>query len=213
MFEIFLFVNPIGIYCYDTEVLIKQAINELNIDTSFHFIPITNTEVIKHDIIRRKKDGQKAIDIPQYTIAAFQTLRIYHAIKFEYGNKKARYYLIKLQQALNRDFNVYSEKLQQEIIKKLNLNFKRLKDPKISKYIDDSIERDKQLAKKSKVYNIPTTVIYNESGNYNGIMLEGLVAHDKLIRLFKNDSRLIDEKKQPTANVSSVSSGCHLRLI
>ncbi|MEB3365143.1 hypothetical protein SDC49_21210 [Lactobacillus sp. R2/2] len=55
MFEIFLFVNPVGIYCYNTEVLIQDAIAELNINSSFNFVPIINTKVIKEDIIRRKR--------------------------------------------------------------------------------------------------------------------------------------------------------------
>ncbi|MEB3364266.1 hypothetical protein SDC49_13000 [Lactobacillus sp. R2/2] len=55
MFEIFLFVNPVGIYCYNTETLIKDAIDELNINSSYHFVPVINAKVIKEDIIRRKK--------------------------------------------------------------------------------------------------------------------------------------------------------------
>ncbi|MDN6779660.1 MAG: DsbA family protein, partial [Lactobacillus sp.] len=29
MFEIFLFINPIGIYCYDTEKQIRNTVDEL----------------------------------------------------------------------------------------------------------------------------------------------------------------------------------------
>ncbi|RHW49052.1 DsbA family protein [Lactobacillus bombicola] len=193
MFEIFLFVNPIGIYCYDTEILIKEAIDELNLNTSFHFIPITNTKVAREDIIRRKKEGQKVNDIPQYTVASHQALRYYHAIRFEYGNKKARLYLISLQKAISRNFNNYSTDLPKKIILDLNLDFNRINNPRIDKYIKDSIQQDKELVKKFNVHNIPTTIIFNENGNYNGILIEGTVAHDKLITLFKNDYRLNEE--------------------
>lgn len=195
MFEIFLFVNPIGIYCYDTEVLIQDAIDELNINSSFNFVPIINAKVIKEDIIRRKKNGQRIIDIPQYTIASFQALRHYHAIKFEYGNKKARAFLVELQHAISGDFNKYSEQLPKKIAQNLNLDFDRITDRKITRYIDDSIRQDKELAHKFKVYNIPTTIIFNESGNYSGVMLEGILAHDKLIKLLKNTGCITQEER------------------
>ncbi|MDF7669384.1 MULTISPECIES: DsbA family protein [unclassified Lactobacillus] len=212
MFEIFLFVNPIGIYCYDTELLIKQATNELNIDTCFNYIPITNTKVISADIVRRRKDGQKLTDISKYSMASFQTLRIYHAIKLEYGNKKARAYIVELQQALNVNFNLYSENLQQKIAKKLNLDFKKINNPKADKYIDKSIKQDMDLADKMNVRNTPTTIIYNESGNYNGILLEGTVAHDKLINVLKHDSCFIENFEEETKNCNLRKTN-HLRLI
>lgn len=186
MFEIFLFINPIGIYCYDTEILIKEALEELNISSCFHFVPIINTKVIKEDIIRRKKSGQKVDNISQYTVASYQALRSYHAIKFEYGNKKARSYLIDLQCAVSNNFNQYSNELREKILLDLKINLNRINDTKISSYIDDSIRQDKELAEKFSVRNIPTTIIFNENGNYNGILLEGNLAHDKLISLLNN---------------------------
>ncbi|MDF7672329.1 DsbA family protein [Lactobacillus sp. ESL0701] len=212
MFEIFLFVNPIGIYCYDTELLIKQATNELNIDTCFNYIPITNTKVITADVIRRRKEGQKLTDVSKYTMASFQTLHIYHAIKFEYGNKKARAYLVELQQALNVNFNLYSENLQRKIAKKLNLDFNKINNPKANKYIDKSIKQDMELAEKMNVRNTPTTIIYNESGNYNGILLEGTVAHDKLIKVLKHDSCLLENFNEETKDCDLRKTN-HLRLI
>ena len=206
MFEIFLFVNPVGIYCYDTEVLIKDAIDELNINSSFHFVPIINSKVIKEDIIRRKNNGQKIKDIPMYTIASFQALRHYNAIKIEYGNKKARAYLVALQRVMSTDFNKYSESLPREIAQSLDLDFSRINSRKIARYVDDSIQQDKDLARKFNVRNFPTTIIFNESGNYNGVMLEGILAHDKLIKLLKDNGCVAREPK----NYYPVR---HLRLI
>lgn len=195
MFEIFLFVNPVGIYCYNTEVLIKNALDELNINCCFHFVPIINSKVVSDDIIRRKKKGQRINDVSQYTIASFQALRVYHGIKLEYGNKKARLYLVNLQRAISDNFNNYSVNLPREIARTLRLDFERITNRKIRNYIDDSIHQDKILAQKFNVRNIPTTIIFNESGNYNGIMLEGTFAHDKLVTLLKNEGCISNEDK------------------
>lgn len=211
MFEIFLFVNPIGIHCYDAEMAIKGAIDELGVESCFRFIPITNAKVIKEDIIRRKTIGQTVNDIPQYTMASYQALRNYHAIKFEYGNKKARSYLVNLQKAISADFNVYSQDLPEQVAQDLGLNFQRIIDPRISKYIDDSTEQDKELAQKFNVQNIPTTVIFNENNNY-GILLEGLISQDKLVKIFQNNKclHLFEPEKAEEKNYFEAN---HLRLM
>lgn len=215
MFEIFLFVNPIGVYCYDTEVSVKKTVDELDISSSFHFIPITNSKVIRDDIIRRKTCGQTINDIPEYTMAAYQALRNYHAIKLKYGNKKARSYLVNLQQAVSKNFSVYSQNLPKSVAVDLGLNYKRIYDPKINKYIDDSIEQDKELARKFNIQTIPTTIFFNESGDDNGLLVEGTIAHDKLLALLKNsycsESQKEEQEKEQVGN--SYRPRRHLRLM
>ena len=215
MFEIFLFVNPIGVYCYDTEVSVKKTVGELDISSSFHFIPITNSKVIRDDIIRRKTCGQTINDIPEYTMAAYQALRNYHAIKLKYGNKKARSYLVNLQQAVSKNFSVYSQNLPKSVAVDLGLNYKRICDPKINKYIDDSIEQDKELARKFNIQTIPTTIFFNESGDDNGLLVEGTIAHDKLLALLKNsycnEPQKEEQEKEQVGN--SYRPRRHLRLM
>lgn len=208
MFEIFLFVNPIGIYCYDTEVSIKNALSELKIKSKIRFVPITNAKVIREDIIRRKMQGQTINDVPQYTMASFQALRTYHAINLKYGNKKARYYLVNLQKAISGDFNVYSQDLPQQVALDLNLDLNKINDSKINPYIDFSIKKDKETACKYNVHNIPTAIIYNEIGNATtGVLIEGVLAHDKLIKLFKHEEGCVEKKEQ------EYFSSKHLRLM
>ncbi len=209
MFELFLFVNPIGMYCYDTEVLIKKTIDELDVKSRFHFIPVTNSKVIKEDIVRRKTNGQIINDIPEYTMASFQALRNYHAIKFVYGNQKARCYLVKLQKAICKDFSVYSQYLPEQVAVDLGLEYQRICNSKISQYIDKSIKQDKELVRQFNVHNIPTSVIFNDNNNHSGILLEGIISQDKLVRLFKSTIG----QKPLVENEDYQPSSRHLRLM
>lgn len=206
MFEIFFFINPVGIYCYDTEKLIRSTITELDIDACYHFIPIVTINVIKKDILQRKKDGQKIIDINNYTMAAYNALKDYHAIKLAYGNKKARSYVFNLQRKINKNFNVYSSDLPRKVAKELNLNVKNIEQIKNSNYVIDSIDQDKKLAKKSKIKSIPTTVVFNENDNYSGVLFEGTATRHGLIKLFapKQDNYALGNFFKPKN---------HLRLI
>lgn len=76
MFEIFLFINPIGIYCYDTEKQIRKTVDELGVDVCYHYIPIANVCLINDDAIRRRKDDQKLPDISNFSRATYITTRL-----------------------------------------------------------------------------------------------------------------------------------------
>ncbi len=127
MYEIFLFINPIGIYCYDIEKQIQDTIKELDVDACYHFVPITNINAIKEDVFRRRKESQNVIELSKYTMATTRALQDYHAIKLAYGNKKARKFIFTLQQKLCKDCSQYNIELPGQVIDELGLNLKKIK--------------------------------------------------------------------------------------
>lgn len=183
MFEIFLFINPIGIYCYDTEKLIRNTVDELGIDVCYHYIPIANVCLVKDDIIRRRKDGQKLPDISSISTVTYEALRNYHAIKLSYGNKKARRYLYELQKYLSKDVSVYSPELFQKIIDKLNIKASTINTIKQGDYLRASIEDDQKLANQWNIKSTPTIVLFDENDDQNGVLLDGPVSQQGLVTL------------------------------
>lgn len=184
MFEIFLFINPIGIYCYDTEKQIRNTVDELGIDVSYHYIPITNVCLVNDDIIRRRKDAQVVPDISSFSQATYEALENYHAIKLKYGNKKARDYLFELQKNLSHDASAYSPELLEKIATKLNIKTDIINEIKKSDYIRSSINEDQKLANQWHIKATPTIVLFNEDNDQNGILLEGPISHSDLVKLF-----------------------------
>lgn len=183
MFEIFLFINPIGIYCYDTEKLIRNTVDELGIDVCYHYIPIANVCLVKDDIIRRRKDGQKLPDISSISTVTYEALRNYHAIKLSYGNKKARRYLYELQKYLSKDASVYSPELFQKIIDKLNIKASTINTIKQGDYLRASIEDDQKLANQWNIKSTPTIVLFDENDDQNGVLVDGPVSQQGLVTL------------------------------
>jgi thioredoxin-related protein len=183
MFEIFLFINPIGIYCFDTEKLIRNTVDELGIDVCYHYIPIANVCLVKDDMIRRRQDGQKSSDISSISTATYEALRNYHAIKLSYGNKKARRYLYELQKHLSKDASVYTPELFQKIIDKLNIKASTINAIKQGDYLKASIEDDQKLANQWNVKSTPTIVLFDENDDQNGVLLDGPVSQQDLVTL------------------------------
>ncbi|CCI87343.1 DsbA family protein [Lactobacillus gigeriorum] len=212
MFEIFLFINPIGIYCYEVEKRIQTAIKDLDLDVSYHFIPIATVSGVQDDIIRRRKDSQHLCDLSYFTLATNQALEIYHAIKIAYGNKKARAFLFELQERLNTDGSIFEDSLIQEIYKQLDLDPATIDQLLDSKYIRESIDQDQKLAKQWQIKSTPTVIIFNEDKeNDTGVLLEGLVSQSELNQLL-SDSEKNDQQLNCVSKVNIISTN-HLRLI
>lgn len=205
MFEIFLFINPIGIYCYDTERQIRETVDKLGIDVCCHYIPIANVCLVNDDIIRRRKDAQKLPDIKSISTATYEALQNYHAIKISYGNKKARRYLYELQKHLSKDASAYTPMLLQEIADSLNIKTSTINAIKQGDYLKASIEEDQKLANQWNIKATPTIVLFNENDDQNGILLEGPINQQDLANLLFPDYEANFSDYLPMQN--------HLRLI
>ena len=183
MFEIFLFINPIGIYCYNTEKQIRKTVDELGVDVCYHYIPIANVCLINDDAIRRRKDDQKLPDISNFSRATYEALENYHAIRLAYGNKKARQYLYELQKNLSKDASAYTPELLKRIANKLHIKDADIQAIKQTDYLRTSIEEDQKLANQWNIKSTPTIVLFDENDDQNGVLVDGPVSQQGLVTL------------------------------
>lgn len=205
MFEIFLFINPIGIYCYDTEKQIRKTVDKLGINVCYHYIPIANVSLVNEDVIRRRKDAQKLPDISAFSQATYESLENYHAIKLSYGNKKAREYLYELQKHLSQDASAYTPELLKQIATKLHIKADSINSIRKSDYVRCSIQEDQKIANQWNIKATPTIVLFNEANEQNGVLLEGPITQNDLINLLLPNYNNYYSDYLPEQN--------HLRLI
>ena len=188
MYEIFLFVNPIGIYCYDTEQELRRVIRDLDLEVSFHIIPISSVAIIKEDVHRRRCKGQTLENVSYYTHIANRALADYHAIKIMYGNKRARAFLIELQKRIQYGTDQKTVKLTDKVISDLNMSVTKISELRETDYVQDSIKQDRKICDQWNITKTPTTVIFNEDdATENGVMLEDTVSKDALNSIFIPD--------------------------
>lgn len=208
MFEIFLFINPIGIYCYEIEKRIQKAIKDLDLDVCYHFVPVATVGTVQEDLIRRRRNSQQLCDLSYFTLATNHALEDYHAIKLAYGNKRARKFLFALQQYLNEDGTTFSCQLVEKIYQEIGLNKATIQEFKSSEYIRDSIDQDQKLANQWQIKKTPTIIIFNEEKESDsGVLLEGLVSQNDLYKLLTPDNEHDDEYS------NNLVTANHLRLV
>ena len=176
MFEIFFFVNPIGINCYQNEREISAAVSGYKQNISYHFIPITNMNTIRNDI--------KARHLASSNVGVFNTFS-------QSAYKKARQYIIKLQHAINDMGKTYSRELVNEILTSLDVSIKNFNKNRESNYIKLSMDKDLKLADDLNVVTTPTTIIFNydDDRGDSGMMIEGCANREEIEAAIAGDKQ------------------------
>ncbi len=182
MFEIFFFVNPIGINCYQNEQEIIAAVSGYNQNISYHFIPMTTMNTIRNDIKARHLSSNNVEVFNTFSQSAYNATKDYHTLKLIVGNKKARQYIINLQHAINDMNKTYSPELVDEILNSLDVSIKNFKKNRESNYIKLSMDKDLKLADDLNVVTTPTTIIFNydDDRGDSGMMIEGCANREEI---------------------------------
>lgn len=181
MYEVFFFVNPIGINCYESEQEIIAAINESQKKVVYHFIPMATLSTIRNDIRARNLETCNLNLFNKISTHTFNAIRDYHALKLIKGNKLARQFLLQLQKAINDDKKEYSFDVVKDILDNLNISVTKFTETRKSAYTQLSIDKDLKLAKELKVENTPTTFVFNYDYDNCGLMIEGNVTREKIV--------------------------------
>lgn len=198
MYEIFFFVNPIGINCYESEQAIINAIDDSKKKVDYHFIPMANMTTIRNDIKARKLPTCDLDLFNRISRNTFNAIKNYHTVKLMKGNKLARKFLLKLQSEINDNHRQYSKQLIDQILNELNVNKESFDKTRQMKYTLFSMNKDLQLAKQFKVETTPTTFIYNYDEVDNNFMIEGKVNEEEVSVALNTPAR---EKKYYTNNL------------
>lgn len=187
MFEIFFFVNPIGINCYENEQSIINAIKTSDKKVDYHIIPMANITTIRNDMRVRGLSASNLSLFNRISFSTFSAIKDYHSIKLLKGNKLARKFLLELQSSINDDNNTYSHHLTKEILEDLGISYKAFVKTRSNEYTHFSMLKDLQLAEKFNVETTPTTFIYNYDTKNSDYVIEGKIEEADVQKILKTD--------------------------
>lgn len=178
MFEIFFFMNPLGINCYQNEKAIFNGIDDSQKKVDYHFIPMANMTTIRNDLLARNLPTCDLNLFNKFSRRTFNAIKDYHAVKLIKGNKTARKFIFDLQTAVNENDKKYSKDLVNEFLQKYSINPSAFEETRMSKYVLFSMNKDSQLAKKFNVQTTPTTLFYDYDHTNCNYRIEGKVTED-----------------------------------
>ena len=123
MIEIYLFVNPLGKYCFEMEQQLLQFIEEEYGTPSkekmqFRFLPLVNLQTIG-DVMQQKGISQNNLEERNHLFSMTYSAALdCKAAQFQ-GKKKGRRFLIKLQEAVGCNDIPYSQELAESIFEEI----------------------------------------------------------------------------------------------
>ncbi|WP_261806380.1 DsbA family protein [Lapidilactobacillus luobeiensis] len=205
MLEIFMFANPIGGLCLNTEVNIIRGLKQHKLKVQPNLVPITNMNVVTDFLKRNHLDTRDLVLRNQVMAITFQSMLDYKAASFQ-GNKKARAFTMSLQDHLNEGLDCYSEALIKLIAHEVHLDEATFFADRQSQLAKDLCEADRQLANNLGVKKTPSTVFidYREVVDGDGILVNGAVTPELINQILN---------KQLPRKAAAINQKPFLRLL
>ncbi|WP_119327351.1 DsbA family protein [Companilactobacillus musae] len=171
MWEVFLYINPLCSYCLHVEQAIIDFTRKHDIETQYHFVTNYNMATI-NDYMQLK--GFKITDIEERNNASQEVVeaaKLYKAASCQ-GNKKARNFLMNLQEQVNVLNNPFDDTTIKCAINNSGLDYKSIMADKDSQCVVQGLKRDQQLSMEMNIYKAPTAVVFDcENESKPGVMI------------------------------------------
>ncbi|MCO6541807.1 MAG: DsbA family protein [Lactobacillus sp.] len=202
MWEIFIFVNPIGNRCLTTEKTIIQFAQQHKMSVHFKFIALNNVYAIDDYMQRNNLDLHNITLRNKVTEKIHQATLFYKAATFQ-GNKKGRNFLMSLQDAININHLTFNLDLVKSLAHQAHLDWETLVADKDSQLAFTQCQIDQQKAAQFKITAPPTTVIYDYS-NYlceQGVIIQACSLAQLqtfLNKLIKKDYQILLDRQLHT---------------
>ncbi|MQS75868.1 DsbA family protein [Companilactobacillus halodurans] len=211
MWEVFLYINPLCSYCLRVEQAIIDFTRKHDIETQYHFVTNYNMATIngymhlKGCKISDTKTRNKA------THEVVEAAKLYKAASCQ-GNKKARNFLMDLQEQVNVLNNPFDDTTIRTAINNSGLDYKAIMADKDSQCVIQGLKRDQQLSMEMNIKKAPTAVVFDcENEEKTGIMINDFGEINSQEEISSNVNALL-ERELPQTDDGYVDSSTVISL-
>ncbi|WP_291293032.1 DsbA family protein [Enterococcus sp.] len=210
MIEIYLFVNPIGPICYQSELTLLDALSDQRKKIQLHILPIMNLHTVGISMDYLSMDKTDLDLRNQQTNQIYEASLDYKAAQLQ-GRKIARDFLLKLQCQVGVNNEPYSPELVKQLFAETNGDLEMFLEDRASELIKQNFAADQSVAREMGISMSPSAVVYNFGCERDyGVLLEGMEALRNIPLLCKTDQdnyRFFYQKKEVRdANVRRIES-------
>lgn len=181
MLEVYLFVNPLGIRCMQSERNIMRLADHLNSKVSFQFVPLLNQQIVEQALTSKHPSlAERNACFKTY----YQAILAYKAALFQ-GRRKGRHFLLKLQTAIVHQQHPFSSELTLELAKACHLDLEMFQEDWASDLAKQAFQTDQKLAAEMKIQQDSSAVIFNCDVSQYGLLLND-VTYEALCDVCEN---------------------------
>ena len=178
VFEVFLFVNPLGDTCLNCEEEVLNFVQQTDKKVYFRFITTSDMQTFNNYIKALDKPLSLA-DRNSLYLAHQEVCKGYKAALLQ-GKKVGREYLMKIQDYFGRQGNPYSHKKMLEIAQSMRLDTDMWLQDFHSDLTQEGIVADAKLARQMQISANPTVVVFDNINYKYGFKLEENITLENL---------------------------------
>ncbi|WP_080146147.1 DsbA family protein [Marinilactibacillus piezotolerans] len=177
--EIFLFINPLGRKSFEAEEMIESFSKEREEKVKVRFIPLLNFRSVKKQLLDEKTNPTSVDHRNKLYTDSFNASLAFAAASMQ-GKKKARNFLMILQNSIMENRNVLSRNVVMESAQSAKLDLEMFEEDLNSDLAKRAFTKDQKLAQEMAVQDTPACVLFNDSDEEYGYRIDSVISKQLL---------------------------------
>lgn len=182
IFELFLFVNPLGTYCYRCENELLKFVRNSEFKVHYHFLTFHNLQTV-NQYMKNQKLPVTDLDLRNDIYMKIYDAALSYKAALLQGKRLGHQFLIELQQQIHQHKRAYSDDLLEEILNKVEIDKKMFYEDKSSSAVKKAYDRDLQIAQEMNVTHTPSLVIFDNSNQSYGLLLASSITAETIAEI------------------------------
>lgn len=206
VFEVFLFVNPLGDTCLNCEEEVMKFVNQTDKKVYFRFITTSDMQTFN----RYVKATNKSLSLNERNelyLAHQEVCKAYKAALLQ-GKKVGQEYLMKIQNYFGRQGHPYSHEKMLELAQSKRLDMDMWLQDMDSALTKESMVADAKLARQMQIAENPTVVIFDNINYHYGLKIESNITLENLESLtnqmMRHSEESLDEARKNTSKLTCI---------
>ena len=182
IFELFLFVNPLGTYCYRCENELLKFVRNSEFKVHYHFLTFHNLQTV-NQYMKNQKLPVTDLDLRNDIYMKIYDAALSYKAALLQGKRLGHQFLIELQQQIHQQKREYTDDLLEEILNKVEIDKKMFYEDKSSSAVKKAYDRDLQIAQEMNVTHTPSLVIFDNSNQPYGLLLASSITAETIAEI------------------------------
>lgn len=196
IYELYLFVNPIGLKCYHTEQEVLRFIeSRKDVKIHFRFITFHNFNTVTQ-YMKRLNLPTKNLQLRNQMYYSIYDASLAYKAALMQGKKRGRTFLLLLQKEMSIHPTEYGDELLARVAKEARLDIDMFFEDKVSAFVKSSYEADQQIAQEMNIHTNPSLVIFDNYNQNYGILLEDTINYDIITEAFDQSQSAYKNSRQ-----------------
>lgn len=191
LFELYLFVNPLGRHCYVSEQELLKVIDMVSTNIDFHILPFHNQDLVESFMSQSGVKQANLQDRNKIFQAIYRASLAYKAASLQ-GKKVGRHYLMRMQESIRGEINRFTTDLSLDLAQEVGLDIETFYQDIQSDFVKQLFFKDQKIAVDMKVHDAPSLVIFEYlSGDSQVLTNQPITVETILVQLDLMSNRCI----------------------